>query len=123
MKGVAGAVLPLVLLALLVIAAASFAMSFKVTLDAMAARSALTAVASRSRSPSTPLPWKEASNHRLFMGRGQRSASARPSMSRPRDPWRLPNQRRPTRRGPVQMHPNPRSPGQRCPPDPCQSSP
>ena len=43
MKGVSGAVLPLVLLALLVIAAASFAMSFKVTLDAMAARSALTA--------------------------------------------------------------------------------
>ncbi|HET8986003.1 MAG TPA: hypothetical protein VFN03_09615, partial [Trueperaceae bacterium] len=38
-----GAVLPLVLLALLVIAAASFAMSFKVTLDAMAARSALSA--------------------------------------------------------------------------------
>lgn len=38
-----GAVLPLVLLAMLVIAAASFAMSFKVTLDVMAARSALSA--------------------------------------------------------------------------------
>ena len=36
-----GAVLPLVLLGLLVIAAVSFAMSFRVTLDVMAARSAL----------------------------------------------------------------------------------
>lgn len=43
MRHASGAVLPLVLLALLVIAAASFAMSFKVTLDAMAARSALSA--------------------------------------------------------------------------------
>jgi hypothetical protein len=43
MKRATGAILPLVLLALLVIAAASFALSFKVTLDALAARSALSA--------------------------------------------------------------------------------
>lgn len=41
MRRPSGAVLPLVLLALLVMAAVSFAMSFRVTLDAMAARSAL----------------------------------------------------------------------------------
>jgi len=43
MKRGPGTVLPLVLLALLVIAAGSFALSFKVTLDAMAARSTLAA--------------------------------------------------------------------------------
>jgi|SRR5690606_17008910 len=49
MRRAPGAVLPLVLTVLLIIAAASFAMSFKVTLDTLAARSALTAAQARAQ--------------------------------------------------------------------------
>src|SRR5690606_4212771 len=49
MTSTKGAVLPLVLMALLVVAAAAFAMSFRVTLDSMAARSAMSATMARAQ--------------------------------------------------------------------------